>query len=70
MGRGRMDARDSSLGQEDPWRRKHQHTSVFLLRKFQGQRILAGYLPQGCKESDTTEQLNMHTHTCVKYITG
>ena len=23
---------------------------------------LAGYSPQGCKQSDTTERLNMHTH--------
>ena len=27
-----------------------------------GQRSLAGYSPWGCKESDTTEQLSMHTH--------
>ena len=25
-----------------------------------GQRSLAGYCPSGCKESDTTEQLNTH----------
>ena len=28
---------------------------VFLLRKFHGQRSLAGYSPWGCKELDTTE---------------
>ena len=32
--------------------------------KSQGQRVLVGYSPKGCKESDTTEELNssnMHT---------
>ena len=28
---------------------------VFLFGKPSGQRILAGYSPRGCKESDTTE---------------
>ena len=41
-----------------PWRRKQQPTPVFLPGKFCGQRSLAGYSPQGHKESDTTEQLN------------
>ena len=43
-----------------PWRRKWQPTPVFLLREFHGQRVLVGYSPWGCKESDTTEQLSMH----------
>ena len=38
-----------------PWSRKWQLTPVFLPGKFQGQRSLAGYSPQGCKESDMTE---------------
>ena len=48
----------------DPWvgeitgRRKWQHTLVFFLGKFHGQRSLAGYSAWGCKEPDTTE----HTH--------
>ena len=50
-----------SLGQEDPWRRKWQPTPVFLPGRFHGQKSLAGYSPQGHKESDTTE----HTHTMV-----
>ena len=33
-------------------------TLVSLPREFHGQRSLAGYSPWGCKESDTTEQLN------------
>ena len=38
-----------------PWRRKWQPTPVFLPRKSHGQRTLAGYSPQGHKESDMTE---------------
>ena len=38
-----------------PWRRKWQPTPVFLPRESHGQRSLAGYSPQGCKELDTTE---------------
>ena len=38
-----------------PWRRKWQPTPVFLPGKVLGQRSLAGYSPQGRKESDTTE---------------
>ena len=40
------------------WSRKWQPTPVFLHGKVQGQRSLAGYSPWGCKQSDTTEQLN------------
>ena len=44
-----------------PWvrkilsRRKWQPTPVFLPEKSHGQRSLAGYSPQGQKESDMTE---------------
>ena len=51
-----------SLGQEDPWRRKWQPTPVFLPGKCHGQRSLAGYSPWGCKESDMTYQLSIHTY--------
>ena len=37
------------------WRRKWQHTPVFLPGKFHGQRSLAGYSPCGHKESDMAE---------------
>ena len=47
-----------NVGREDPRRREWQLTLVFLLGKSQGQRSLAGYSPQGCKESDTTEPLS------------
>ena len=43
-----------------PWRRKWQPIPVFLPGESHGQRSLAGYSPQGLKESDTTERL--HTH--------
>ena len=51
------DVRDagSSLGREDPRRRAWQPSPVFLPGESHGQRSLAGYSPQGHKESDTTE---------------
>ena len=45
------------------WRRKWLPTPVFFPGKSLGQRSLVGYSPWGGKESDTTEQLNTHTHT-------
>ena len=38
----------------------------FLPEKSHGQRSLAGYSPKDLKESDTTEQLSMCTHVCVR----
>ena len=32
-----------------PWRRKWQHTPVFLPGEFHGQRRLVGYSPRGCE---------------------
>ena len=40
-------------------------TPVFLPEEFQGQRSLAGYSPQGHKESDMTEQLTLPLFTEV-----
>ena len=37
------------------WRRTRQPTPVFLLGESHRQRSLAGYSPQGLKESDATE---------------
>ena len=37
------------------WRREWHPTLVFLPGESHGQRSLAGYSPQGCKESDVTE---------------
>ena len=52
-----------SLGQEDPLEEGWQPTPVFLPEKYYGHRSLAGYMPQGHKESDMTE----HTHTCTAW---
>jgi len=38
-----------------------QPTPVFLPGYFHGQRSLVGYSLWGCKESDMTKQLTMHT---------
>ena len=46
------------MGQEDPLEQEMATHSSILARKSHGQRSLAGYSPQGHKESDTTEQLN------------
>ena len=43
-----------------PWRRRWPPTPVFLPGKSHGQRILEGYSPWGCKESDTTRHLGTH----------
>ena len=44
-----------------PWRRKWQPIPVFSPGKFHVQRSLAGYSSWGCRESDTTEWLNVGT---------
>ena len=36
---------------------------IFLPRKFHGQRSLADYSSWGHKESDTTDELSVRTHT-------
>ena len=41
-----------------PWRRARQRSPVFLPGESHGQRSLAGYSPQGHRESDTTEWLS------------
>ena len=46
-----------SLVQEDPLKKEMPTHSSILAWKSHGQRILGGYSPQGCKESDTKEQL-------------
>ena len=45
--------------QEDPLEEETAPTPVFLPREFHGQRSLAGYSPQGHKESDMTERLTV-----------
>ena len=49
-----------SLCWEDPLEEEMAPTPVFLPGKSHGRRSLVGYSPLGCKESDTTEQLDFH----------
>jgi len=68
---GGTDGKESTCHKGDPgsipglgkisWRREWQPTPVFLRRESQGQRNLASYSPWGCKEKDTTEQLNKNS---------
>ena len=51
------------------WSKKCQPTPVFLPGKFHEQRSLAGYSPQGRKESDMAEQLSMHISISINYKT-
>ena len=44
------------------WRRKWQPTPVLLPGESHGRKSLVGYIPWGCKESDTTERLHFHFH--------
>ena len=46
-------------------------TPVFLPEKFHGQMSLAGYRPEGRKESDKTEYTHMcaNTHTLGRFPT-
>ena len=50
-----------SLGREDPLEKGMATHSSILAWKCRGQRSLAGYSPQGCKESDTTEATEYST---------
>ena len=62
---GGSDSKESTCNVGDPGSipgSGKQPTPVFLPGEFQGQRSLAGYSPQGHKESDMTERLNIHTH--------
>ena len=49
------EARVPSLGREDPLEEGMATHSSILPGESHGQRSLAGYGPQGCKESDTTK---------------
>ena len=48
-----QETRVRSLGQEDPWRKKWQSTSVFLPAEFHGQRNLVGYIVHGIAKNWT-----------------
>ena len=51
-----------------PWRRERLSTPVFLSEEFHGQKSLAGYSSEGCKESDTTERLSLGSPWVFKFI--
>ena len=53
-----------------PWRRKGEHTPVFLPGEFQGQRSLVGYTPWGPKESDMTERLIQQATQHYKWLSN
>ena len=58
-----------SLGREDLLEKGRQATLVFLPREPHGQRSLAGYMPQGCKELDPAEGLTHRYPTkAISYI--
>ena len=50
-----------------PWRRAWKSTPVFLPGESQGQRSLAGYRPEGHKESDMTK-VTWHTGTTSLWL--
>ena len=49
-----------------PWRRKWQPIPVFLPGESHGQRSLAGYGPEDCQESDTTEATQQACNAGIK----
>ena len=60
------DTRDTSLilALEDPLEKEMAASPVFLPGKSHGPRSLAGYSPEGLKESEMTERAhNTRTHT-------
>ena len=56
-----QEARVGSLDQEDPLEEEMATHSSISPGKFHVQRSLAGYSSWGCRESDTTERLNVGT---------
>ena len=51
------------LGQEDPLEKAVAPHSSILAWRINGQKSLAGYSPQSCKESDVTEQVKPSTES-------
>ena len=55
-----------SLGWEDPHGGEHGNPVLYsCLENPRGQSSLAGYIPCGRKESDTTERLSIHIHAIL-----
>ena len=65
-----------SLGQKDPLEKGMATPPVFLPGESHGQRILVGYSPWGCKETDMTKRLTftylvtLYPTTLLKLFTG
>ena len=57
-----------SMGWDDPLEEDMATHSITLAWRIPGTDSLTGYSPQGYKESDTTEELSMHTHTASNII--
>ena len=57
-----------SLGWEDFLEKEMAVHSSILDGKSHGQRNLVGYSPWGCKELDTTEQLQFHFHFLLRTL--
>ena len=51
-----------SLGWEDPLEKEMTTHSSILAWRIPWMRSQLGYIPPGCKESDTTELLHFHFH--------
>ena len=58
-----------SLSGEDPLEKEMAtHSGILAWTRGHGQRSLTGYSPWGRKESDTTEQLSLHTCAVQTYV--
>ena len=57
-----------SLSWDDPLEKEMATLSIFLPGKPHGQRSLVGFSPWGCKELDTTKQLNNNKAELFRFI--
>ena len=60
-----QDNQIQSLGWEDPLEKEMATTPLFLPGESHGQRSLAGYIPRGLKESDTSKPLSLPLHVMI-----
>ena len=68
--RGRKRCRFDPWVGKIPWSRKWQPAPVFLTGKFRGWRILVGYSPWSCKESEATEHRPKFSSWPYKWLTA
>ena len=62
--------RSDSWVEKVPWRRAWQPTPVFFPGESHGQRRLAGYNPEGLKDSDSTEATQHFLTSTLKNCSG